>query len=285
MTQKIGILHPGEMGISIAATARNSGCDVYWASEGRSESTRERAAKFDLHEAKTLEAVCSECPIIVSVCPPHAAEDLAREVVRAGFRGLYVDANAIAPQRSIKMGNAMTEAGVTFIDGGIIGFPAWKPHTTCLYLSGPRADEVAACFAAGPLDTKILGAEIGKASALKMCYAANTKGAVALLAGILTTAENLGVLAPLLERWRDEDPALPDQVIKRIQSNAPKAWRFVGEMYEISRTFAEAGAPGEFHIGAAEIYQRLAEFKDTKMAPSVEELLNALCRSQKTAGV
>src|SRR5436190_21761421 len=101
---KIGILHPGEMGISVAASAKNSGCDVYWTSEGRSAATRERAAKFGLHEVGTLAELSKQCPIVVSVCPPHAAEELANEVVRTGFRGLFVEANAIAPQRTIKIG-------------------------------------------------------------------------------------------------------------------------------------------------------------------------------------
>jgi 3-hydroxyisobutyrate dehydrogenase-like beta-hydroxyacid dehydrogenase len=276
MGKRIGILHPGEMGISIAASAKNSGCDVYWTSEGRRPFTRERAAKFELIEARTLKELCEACPIVISVCPPHAAEDLAKQVVDAGFRGLYVEANAIAPQRCIEIGKLMTAADVSFVDGGIIGLPAWKPHSTCLYVSGPRAGEVPPYFAAGPLDTKVLGTEIGKASALKMCYAANTKGAVALLAAILTTAESLGVREALFERWKGEDANLPDQILKRIQMNCPKAWRFVGEMQEISRTFAEAGAPPEFHEGAEEIYRRLSGFKDIASPPSLEEILKML---------
>src|SRR4051794_21449405 len=101
---RIGILHPGEMGISIAASAKNSGCDVYWVSEGRSDATRERASKVGLNEARTLRELCEDCPIVVSVCPPHAAEELARDVVNAGFHGLFVEANAIAPQRTIHIG-------------------------------------------------------------------------------------------------------------------------------------------------------------------------------------
>ncbi len=281
MTQRIGILHPGEMGISIAASAKNSGCDVFWVSEGRSGATRERAEKFGLHESRTLRELCKECSIVLSVCPPHAAETLAQEVMGAGFHGLFVEANAIAPQRTIQIGNNMTNADVSFVDGGIIGFPAWKPHTTCLYLSGPRAEEIVACFKAGPLDTKVLGSEIGKASALKMCYAANTKGTVALLAAILTAAENLGVREALFDRWRSESPELPEQVQKRIQANASKAWRFVGEMDEISRTFSAAGAPGDFHAGAADIYERLARFKDVKAMPAFEQILDALCKPKK----
>src|SRR6266403_4189664 len=76
-TQHIGILHPGAMGISIAASAQNSGQQVYWASEGLGSATQERAAKFGLRDVRTLAALCAECPILISVCPPHVAEDVA----------------------------------------------------------------------------------------------------------------------------------------------------------------------------------------------------------------
>jgi 3-hydroxyisobutyrate dehydrogenase-like beta-hydroxyacid dehydrogenase len=276
VTERIGILHPGEMGISISASAQNSGCEVYWVSEGRRAPTRERALQFRLRDAETLQGLCRQCRIVISVCPPHAAESLANDVVAARFTGIYVDANAISPQRTIKIGDMMSAAGISFVDGGIIGSPAWKPGTTWLYLSGTNASEVANCFKAGPLDTRIIGTSIGKASALKMCYAANTKGTVALLAAILATAETLAVRKELFEHWKREDPAFPEQVQRRIQGAAPKAWRWAGEMEEISKTFSEAGAPGEFHAAAANIYQRLARFKDSKTPPTPEEILAAL---------
>src|ERR1051326_3003637 len=181
------------MGISVAASAQNSGCAVFWASQGRREPTRQRAAQFQLHDAETLARLCRQCGIVISVCPPNAAESLAKDVAATGFAGIYVDANAIAPQRTARINDMMSAAGISFVDGGIIGAPAWKPGRTCLYLSGSRALEVANCFKAGPLDTEIIGTSIGKASALKMCYAANTKGTVALLAAIIGPAETLGV--------------------------------------------------------------------------------------------
>src|SRR4029453_14402040 len=103
--QRIGILHPGEMGISIAASAKNSGCDVFWVSAGRRAATRDRAAQFGLHETRTLKELCRECPIILSVCPPHAAEAVAHEVLNTGFQGLFVEGNAIHPQGTIQLGN------------------------------------------------------------------------------------------------------------------------------------------------------------------------------------
>ena len=187
---QIGIIHPGEMGISIASSAQNSGHDVFWSSEGRGEKTRARAGKHNLQDAETIENLCGVCSIILSVCPPHAAEDVTHQVIAGGFKGLYVDANAISPQRSKSIGEAMQIAGIDFVDGGIIGPPAWERGQTWLYLSGQRADEVAACFANGPLEVKIVGEEIGKASALKMCYAAYTKGTSALLSASLAAANS-----------------------------------------------------------------------------------------------
>jgi 3-hydroxyisobutyrate dehydrogenase-like beta-hydroxyacid dehydrogenase len=275
-SQRIGILHPGDMGISIAASAQNAGNQVYWASAGRSPDTRARAAKHGLRDAGTLANLCRECEIIISVCPPHAAEQVADQALAAGFRGLYLDANAIAPQRAIRIGETMTAAGAGFVDGGIIGGPAWKPGSTWLYLAGPQADRIAASFTAGPLETETLGAAIGKASALKMCFAAYSKGTTALLCAILATAEDLGVRQELARQWERDNSGFPDEAARRARGVTAKAWRFAGEMEEIASTFREAGMPGEFHTAAAIVYRRLASFKDARATPDLEDVLAAL---------
>jgi 3-hydroxyisobutyrate dehydrogenase-like beta-hydroxyacid dehydrogenase len=279
--QRIGILHPGEMGISVAASAQNSGHLVFWSSAGRSSQTNERAEKRGLHDAGDLTNLYNECSVLISVCPPHAAEDVAGQVSASSFKGIFVDANAISPQRVVRIGELMAKRGISFVDGGIIGLPAWKPGTTCLYLSGERAAEVAACFSAGPLGTHLLGPAIGRASALKMCYAAYTKGTAALLCGILGTAENLGVREELFAQWKREDSKFADDSVARVRFVSTKAWRWSAEMDEISSTFTEAGMPGGFHAAAAEIYRLLAGFKDAGANPPLEEVLSALLRSEK----
>lgn len=273
---KLGVLHPGEMGISVAATAQNSGCRVYWASEGRSASTRARAEKYGMIDAVTLAGLCDASDAIVSVCPPHAAEEVAAAVRAAGFHGLYLDANAISPQRVLRMAEAMAEAGIDFVDGGIIGGPAWQPGTTWLYLAGPRAAEAAQCFASGPLETRLLGEPVGRASALKMCFAAYTKGTTALLCAILAAAEQLGVRDDLYRQWGFGDEAFAGRTEQRVRGVTSKAWRYAGEMEEISATFRDAGLPGDFHAGAAEIYRRLAGYKDAQELPPLEEVIEAL---------
>ena len=275
-SRRLGILHPGNMGISIAASAQNSGCEVYWASEGRSQRTRQRAEEFHLTDAGTLAQLCQICPVVVSACPPHAAEEVAAQVVAQGFTGLYVDANAISPQRAVRIGEMMVAAGVAFVDGGIIGGPAWEPGQTWLYLSGGRAQEVADCFSAGPLETDVIGEGIGRASALKMCYAAWTKGSTALLCAILATAEELDVWEELRRQWDRDWPDFAEQAANRARRVTAKAWRFAGEMDEISATFTAAGLPGGFHAAAADLYGRIAHFKDAPEVPALEEVLAAL---------
>ena len=129
-TQNIGILHPGEMGISVAASAKNSGHSIFWVSQGRSEATLARAEQFDLRELRSLSELCETCSMIVSVCPPKYAGELSQQVLQAGFKGIFVDANAISPMRSQKIGQRMALAGVEYVDGGIIGGPAWQENST-----------------------------------------------------------------------------------------------------------------------------------------------------------
>lgn len=276
MAENVGILHPGEMGISVAAAAQKSGQVVFWASEGRSEQTRQRAQAHALVDAGSLEALCQRCSIIVSVCPPHAAERVAEQVLAHAFQGLYVDANAISPQRAVRMGQTLAARGVGFVDGGIIGGPAWQAGTTWLYLSGQEAQRVADCFSAGPLQTEIIGEQIGDASAVKMCYAAYTKGSTALLCAILGAAEGLGVREALQRQWMREEGGLAEQAERRARRVTAKAWRFAGEMDEISATFTSVGMPGGFHAAAADLYRRLAGFKGQPTLPELSEVLQAL---------
>lgn len=275
---EIGILHPGEMGISVAASAIHSGREVYWASQQRSDKSRQRADKHNLKDVGSLSKLCQTCEVIFSVCPPHAAEDVARSVIEQGFKGYYLDANAISPQKAKKISAMLESNGIRFIDGGIIGGPAWKPKETWLYLSGREAETIASCFSSGPLETKIIGDEIGKASALKMCYAAYSKGTTALLAAVIATAESLGVREELTQQWSRDDPGFVKQAEGRTTRVTAKAWRFEGEMHEIASTFQEAGLPDGFHESAAEVYQRMASFKDSPETPKLEEVLKALLK-------
>jgi 3-hydroxyisobutyrate dehydrogenase-like beta-hydroxyacid dehydrogenase len=269
---RIGILHPGEMGSAVAATVRNSGHEVFWVSEGRSHRTRARAESAGLNDASTLAHLCETCPVILSVCPPEFAANLADQVLAHGFRGTYLDANAISPAHKQAIAARMQTSGVRFVDGGIIGLPPKARGQTWLYLSGETAASITCCFQAGPLEVEVIGTEVGKASALKMCYAAQNKGSIALLTAVMGAADRLGVLDSLRQTWTR--PGGPEKTDAHILRAAPKAWRWSPEMLEIAATLEAAGIPPGFHQAATEIFDKLREFKDTN--PSIEEVLKKL---------
>ena len=239
----VGLLHPGEMGAAVGAVLRGQGHRVLWASDGRSAETRARADEAGLEDVGSVSQV-AEADVVFSVCPPHAALEVARS---ARFSGVYVDANAVSPATAAKVSDVVDE----FVDGGIVGSPPREPGTTRLYLSGERAADVAALFAGSALDARV----IPNASAVKMAYAAWTKGTAAMLLAIRELARREGVEEPLLAEWDLSQPELRDRHARALRSAEAKGWRWVGEMEEIAATFEADGLPGGFHRAAAEVYR------------------------------
>ena len=245
----IGLVHPGEMGAALGAALRAVGHDVTWASAGRSDATSERAREADLRDVESVGELANEAALVVSVCPPHAALEVAR--LFSGFEGAYVDANAISPETTRRVGAALSR----YVDGGVIGPPPRGPGTTRLYLSGADAQEVAEPFTGTVVDACVLSAEIGDASALKMVYAGWTKGTAALLLALRAVARADRVEDALLREWNESLPDLAARLASAEQSAAKKGWRWVGEMEEIAATFEAAGQPPGFHRAAAEVFR------------------------------
>jgi hypothetical protein len=211
--------------------------------------------------------------MIVSICPPSAALAVAEEVASCGFEGLYVDANAVSPETSRSVGALFDR----FVDGAVIGPPVATPGATRLWLSGDEAETVARLWEGSDLDARVIsGAGPGAASALKMAYAGWTKGTSALLMAIRALAEAEGVADALLEEWGISQPELAERSERNAAGGATKAWRWAGEMREISDTFAGAGLPEGFHAAAADVYDRLAAFKDAAPPPNLEDVIAEL---------
>jgi 3-hydroxyisobutyrate dehydrogenase-like beta-hydroxyacid dehydrogenase len=281
MTNKtIALLHPGEMGAAIGADLVARGHRVVWASAGRSAATRRRAESSGLEDVETLARAAEAADIVFSVCPPHAAVDLARAVAACGFGGVYIDANAISPETTRAVGSVVEAAGASYVDAGIIGPPPLAGASVRLYLSGSRAAEVAALFAGCILQASALEGPVGAASALKVCYAAWNKGATALLAAIRALAAQQGVDAALLAEWTISLPDIPKRS-EAVTRNVRKAWRWIAEMEEIAASFEAAGLPAGFHHAAADIYRSLESFKDAAKPPALDEVTAALLRGKR----
>jgi 3-hydroxyisobutyrate dehydrogenase-like beta-hydroxyacid dehydrogenase len=261
---RVGIVNPGAMGASLGAALLSNGHQVGWASVGRSEATRRRADAGGLVDHDTTVALSKQCDAIISVCPPVEAITVAVEFARLGFSGLYLDANAVAPATARQVDVVLSGAGARFVDGAVIGPPARNRGLTVLYLSGdaPGCTDIADLFRGSVVDTHRVEGGAGAASAVKMAFAAWTKGTSALLLAIRALAESEGVVSDLEHAWSVLTPDLADRLPGTVRATAPKAWRFVGEMEEIASTFSDAGLPSGFHEAAAQVYARLADLRD-----------------------
>lgn len=258
----VGVLHPGAMGAAVGSALRRRAGVVIWAAAGRSRATSKRAELADLVGVPDVAALVRRSDVIVSVCPPHAAREVADEVAAAlatrdpARPPVYVDANAVSPATVAAVADRLPGAAV--VDGAIIGPPAWEPGHTTLWLAGPAADEVAALFAGTPFAARVLGVEPGAASALKACFALQSKALPAIWLEIAAAARALGVEEELrgeLARTGVDYAA----AVAAAGRAAAKAWRFAGEMEQAADTVAAAGLPDGFSRAAAEIYRRLAD--------------------------
>jgi 3-hydroxyisobutyrate dehydrogenase-like beta-hydroxyacid dehydrogenase len=260
--QTIGIVSAGAMGSAVGAAYRAAGRRVVTTVAGRSERTRGLAAQAGLELVPALDAVVAEADLVLSIAPPDRAPAIAAELAgaaaRSGARPLVSDWNAVAPATAREIAGTLEAVGLELVDGSISGGPPRAGYRTRVYLSGGRAAELAE--AAPPwLDLRVVGDEIGLASAVKMCTASVYKGYTALLAHALATAHSHGVLGQVLDDLHDSFPRQLDRAARLLAVSTTKAGRYVGEMHEIALTQASVGLTPALFDAMAEVYERLAE--------------------------
>jgi 3-hydroxyisobutyrate dehydrogenase-like beta-hydroxyacid dehydrogenase len=259
--EKVGLMTPGDMGQGVAMQIKAQGYTVCTALGARSERSRNLAREAGLIDLGTIARLVEECDLVLSVMNPGSAVDFAREAadaLRAAKRRITIaDCNAIAPDTAHEIAAIVGEAGGRFLDGGLIGPPPRGKARVHLYVSGPGAEDLKAL--AGPqLDVVVVSERIGDASALKMCYGALNKGTQALWLEVLIAAQRLGVAEQLEEQLRQSRSDLLDWALAQYPKMPPKAYRWVPEMLEISKTLQSAGITPKVFEGAADIYRFVA---------------------------
>ena len=274
MLSTVGILSPGDMGHTVGNVLRQNGLRVITCLEGRSQRTRQLAEKADIVDVPTYPQFVTEADLILSIMVPaqamSAASIVAETLQRVNTPLVYADCNAIAPQTVRQLGDLITSVGGTFVDASIIGPPPRTPGATRFYTSGPDLDLFSELNNYG-LDIRAIGAEIGLASAIKMCYASLTKGLTALCTELLTAASLLGVSEALTAEFQLSQSALFERMEKGLPSMPPKARRWIGEMEEISATFAHVGLTPNILTGAADMYRFVGDTHLADLSPEARD--------------
>ncbi|MFC4506116.1 MULTISPECIES: DUF1932 domain-containing protein [Streptomyces] len=261
--ETVAILHPGSMGAAVAACANLNAKNVLWCSQGRSEASIARAEQAGLEAVESLSELLDRADMLISLCPPAAAEDIARQVAKHGFRGgLYVEANAISPERVRRIAGLLPETWAV-VDASVVGSPPTGGKTPTLYLSGPSGatECVDAVFANTAVHTHWLGSELGQASALKLSYTAFQKASRLLAALSIGIAREHGVdqeLITVASKRTDSYLTEPQYIPK----TAARAWRWGPELDEAGDMLAAAGIPDDVLRAAARTLERWHAIKD-----------------------
>ena len=275
----IAIQSPGDMGHAVGKVLRENGFDVITCLTGRSQRTIDLAREGNFRIVETMDVLVDEADLILSIMVPGRARELAKEVSeslnRTGATTYFADCNAVSPDTAREISKTINSSGGTFIDGGIIGTAPTKGDTPRFYVSGPDAEVVTELDGKGII-VKVVGPDVGQASGIKMCYAALTKGTNTLQVALLTAAQKMGLTEQLKEEFEFSQQgalAAMESGISRLPANAH---RWIGEMEEISSTFASLGVTPYFHMGAADVYKLLNE------TPFAEETPETIDKNRST---
>jgi 3-hydroxyisobutyrate dehydrogenase-like beta-hydroxyacid dehydrogenase len=270
----VGIVSPGAMGSALGARLRDGGSRVVVALDGRSDRSRRLSAEAGLEDVGTIDAVLREASVVLSVVPPGSALDVASDIASKGgsAKPLVADLNAVAPATADRLAETLHAAGLDLVDGSISGPPPREAGSTRVYLSGARAEEVAALPLEG-VQRVVVGDAVGLASAVKMCTASVYKGRVALLAQALRTAHAHGVVEHVLDDLAETGVADRGRIGATLARTSAKAWRYVGEMDEIADTQAGAGLTAELFRALAAVY---AELADRAVADAPEDVADGI---------
>jgi len=260
--ETIAILMPGDMGHGVGLVLREHGYEVITSLAGRSERSRQLAEAGKVRDAGNLDSTVAAADMILSILPPASAlrlaDDVAAAMQRTASTPVYVDCNAISPGTAQAVSDKITAAGASFIDAGIIGLAPNKSKNTRFYVSGPETAPMTNLNGKG-FEVISLGDTVGRASAMKMVYAALTKGSWTLWTAVLLTAERNGLMASLVEEFEHSQQATLNNMRGKVSALPADSARWIGEMEEIAKTFREAGVSGDFHDGAAWIFELLSE--------------------------
>ena len=268
--QTVGIVSPGAMGSAVGAAYRAGGSRAVATVVGRSARTRVLAERAGLELLPDLDAVVADSDLVLSIVPPGeagaSAAAIAAAAGRTGSHPLVADWNAVSPATVRELGQLLAEAGLELVDGSISGGPPRSDYRTRVYFSGASAARLAASAPAW-LDARLVGDEVGLASAVKMCTASMYKGSSALLAHALLTAHAHGVLPQVLDDLGNSFPTQIDRAARQLAVSATKADRYVGEMREIAATQATVGLTPALFEAMAEVWEALARTPIAAEAP------------------
>jgi 3-hydroxyisobutyrate dehydrogenase-like beta-hydroxyacid dehydrogenase len=258
-SQRIGFLGYGEVGQRFAADLRAAGAQrelaafdllLHQAAAGEVMRRHAGAQRVDL---VTDAAALSSCTLIFSAVTADQTLAAARSLaVRNLDHAMIVDVNSAAPQTKIECAALVAAAGGKYVEAAVM--TSVPPHgiRVPMLLGGAHAAEAEKLLRGLGFVAETVSADLGVASAIKLCRSVIIKGLESLVVESFTAARRLGVeqqvLASLAETypqfdWEKQGDYLFSRVIQHGKRRA--------EEMRASAQMIDATGVGGIMAGAA----------------------------------
>lgn len=197
MTRQLALIGFGEAGETFA-TAGGWGTDVrIW---DILPERRQRADALGIVGAESAVRALAGVPLVLSLVTADAALAAARDYAPFLAPGtIWADCNSVAPETKREAAAAIESAGARYVDVAVLAPVNPARMAVPLLLAGTAAGEAETLLRGlGFSNIRIVGNEVGRASAIKMIRSVMVKGIEALTAEMMLAAEAAGVTQEVL---------------------------------------------------------------------------------------
>ena len=252
----------GEVGQLFARQFRRTGEVAVYDIKFDDARTREQLAGIaaqDRVRIDQLAGALAGADIVISAVTADQAVAAARAAA-AHLRGgqVYIDLNSVSPRTKRAVADALGE--VDFVEFAVMSPVAGLGLASPVLAGGARAQEIAERLNARGMRIEAVSAEIGVASATKLCRSLVIKGLEAIMVDLNLAADRAGVMAGVLKSLAASYPGMDWAALARTMPGrvARHGLRRAAEMREAARMLEELGVSGAFAQAIAERHESYA---------------------------
>ena len=255
----------GEAGSTFARAGK-------WGSHARAfdidEDRRSAMAECGVEICEDAAQALDGSHLVLSLVTADSALDAAREAAaRIAPGAIWCDMNSIAPETKRAAAEAIEGAGARYVDVAVMAPVDPRALAVPLLLSGGAAQEaMAQLYALGFEHSRIVGEEVGRASAIKMIRSVMVKGLEALSFECAAAADAAGVLDEVLASLDASEARLTwaERIAYNRERMETHGVRRAAEMEEAAQTLLDLGIEPVMTRGTVKLQRQAARARTAK---------------------
>jgi 3-hydroxyisobutyrate dehydrogenase-like beta-hydroxyacid dehydrogenase len=226
---------------------------------------REHAAAQGVVLARSHSAAAQGAELVVSAVTASQAVAVAAATASGCKRGaFFLDLNSASPGAKIRAAEIVNAAGGRYVEGAVMtSIPPYRIKVPLL-LGGPDAAALQPLLEQLGFAAKVASAQLGIASATKMCRSVMIKGLEAMVIESFTAARHYGVEDAVIASLHETFPGIEweKQAAYFFQRVIEHGRRRSEELREVAVTVQEAGLTPWSAAGTAERQAWVADLAD-----------------------